>query len=186
MAVNIDIFEVNGPFPGVEDDLVLTGDIATSSRGLVFGRNDDRAPSSIVKPLRGVKRSYEKYLKITASSLGAGERISNLQLFASGPEYSSGVTVQIGTAANYAAPVDTDSALAVDGIFTKTTVSPLLITPVDQEYSIDANPDSNQIALHSQLGSYLVLQMDVRQTAKIGALGTQYDPVSLVIRYDEA
>jgi hypothetical protein len=185
MAINIDIFEVNGA-NSVESALVQTGDLGNFSRGLVFGRDDDHNPGSIVKPLRGVKRSFEKYLKIKASSLGGGERISNLQLFASGPEYSGGVSVKIGTAANYAAPVDTDSASANDSIFTKTTAAPLLITPADEEYSVDANNGSNEINLHDQLGSFLVLQMDIRQTAKIGALGTQYDAVSLVLRYDEA
>ena len=185
MAINIDIFEVTGA-NAVEDGLVMTGDLGVLTRALAFGRDDDVAPNPIVRPVRGVKRSFEKYLKLTASTLGVGERVSNLQLFASGAEYSAGVTVQIGLAANHAAPVDTDSAAATDSIFTKTTAAPLLITPADEEYSIDGNNGSNQIALHSQLGDFVVLQMDVRQTAKTGALATEYDPVSLVVRYDEA
>ena len=186
MAIFIDLIETNGA-GAVESPIVTTGGGNFNIiRPLKFGRADDPDPNSIVRPVRGLKKSFEKYVYCKLSGIDAGERFSNLQLFTAGPQYSSGVSVDIGLTQAYEAPVSTDSAVADTSIFLKTADDPLVLTPEDQEYSSDGNNGSNVLAIGDQIGDFLVLQMSVSPRAKPGTLVANYAPVVLVFRYDEA
>tara|TARA_A100001011_G_scaffold349262_1_gene387712 strand:- start:185 stop:745 length:561 start_codon:yes stop_codon:yes gene_type:complete len=186
MAISIDLIETNGA-AAIEDPIVTTGQGNLNiTRALKFGRADDTDPNPIVRPVRGLKKSFEKYVHCQLSGIDAGERLSNLQLFTSGPQYSSGVSVEVGLTQAYEAPLSTDSAVADTSIFLKTPDSPLLLTPEDQEYSSDGNNGSEILAIGDRIGDFMVLQMSVSPTAKPGMIVTNYTPVSLVFRYDEA
>ncbi len=177
MAVSISIYEANTA--GEVESLLAAND------SLTFGRTDAHIPDALVRPLRGIKRSYEKYLKVKLAGMVATETISNLQLITSSSAPAGGVTIEAGVHAAYAAPVGTDSAKATTSLFNYTANAPLLITDADVTYAVD-NLADNQVALNDQLGKYLVLQMDITSIALIGAIATSYDPMSIIIRYDES
>jgi len=182
MAIQLQVHEINTN--GAVEDL-LHSVAQVFNRNLLFGREDDPAPAAVVKPVRGIKRSFEKYLKISIEAADAADTISNVQLITTSVAPSGGVTLEAGAVAAFTAPLDTDSAVAINSLFNYTANNPLLVTPADTTYSTGVNADV-AIAVNALLGSHVVLQMDVTPIAIAGQIDANYDPLSVIIRYDEA
>ena len=183
MAIQLQIHELN---TAGEVETLLHSAVQGFSRNLSFGREDDSAPAALVKPVRGINRSFEKYLKVSIEASDDADVISNLQLITTSTSPSGGLDLEAGVAVNYAAPISTDSQSAVNSLFGYTANNPLLITPVDTNYSTGQGGGGENVAIGDILGGYVVLQMDVTPVALTGQIDANYDPLSVIIRYDEA
>ena len=171
MAATVYLQEWNG---------VSGGEVATSKQGATirYKSADDAvvdASDPLIKPNAGTYRSYEKYLRAYLEVLGGSANISNVEVFTSGDPID-GIAIWGKSEAAYDTPLvgGYDAAGAMVGpkedMFTKDTDDPIVL---------GAGPFA---APATDVGDFLVLQMEVYPSATVGALGT----VDLVLRYDEA
>ena len=166
-------------------------EVLASGNNLVFSSDDSHQNEAdqdpLTRPNGGVVRSYEKWLRIDATALDAGDLLSNFQLYmADGAAPAAGVTLQVGLVNAYAAPQRSDSTVANADLFSYTSANPLLITAANTTYGLAADDPDTVIVAGSQIGSYVVIQMDLTPQAELGVFTTNYGEIPITIRYDVA
>lgn len=154
-------------------------ELATSKNGstIRFKSADDAvvdASNPLSKPNAGVFRSYEKYIQTRLEALGGSTDIRNIELFTNSQPID-GVGIYVKTVVAYDTPLEGgyEAAGAMVGpkedLFTKTSDTPL---------ELGAGPFA---AALSDVGDYVVLQMEVYPSADTGAT----DDIDIILRYDE-
>ena len=148
-------------------------------------RNLDTNTAPMTRPAGGVVRSFEKWIRIHASALNNADRLANFQLYmADGAAPAAGVTFQVGLADAYAAPVKTDSTVAVADLFSYTSANPLAVTVANLQYGPENQNAGADIPASGQIGKYIVIQMDVTSQADLGLFSTNYGEIPISVRWD--
>ncbi len=172
MAATVLIREKNG-----------AGETATDkTTGTVRFKNADDAlvdtANRLIVPAAGQEYSYEKWLRLHIGATGPSVDIQNLQFYMDGANgFGTGVKLWAATDATYSTPVvpleanatPEHDAVAMTDAFTYTSVAPL---------SLGAGPYST---INTDMGSYLVLVMEVETTAAPGSLTSE----TATFSYDE-
>lgn len=174
MAATVYLQEFNGVAPGV----------ATSKQneGIQFKSADDStveayngATAPLVKPNAGVYRSYEKYLQAYIEDLDGSDDIRNLQVFISGTPPDGGVGIFAKIVEAYVEPLS--GGYSAEGAMIGERVD-LFLKTSDNPLSLGDGPFDTELA---SAGSFLVLQMEVYPSARVGATSNY----NMVFRYDE-
>lgn len=130
----------------------------------------------MVRPLGGVYRSVEKHLRINLSSLNGMTSVSNISIYTTGAQPSTGITIWSKTEAAYSTPLagGYDASGAMIGVKTN-----IFDYTIDNPLVLAAGP---YLADGVNVGDYLVLQMEAVPTADVGSVGD----FSLVVSWDES
>jgi len=139
--------------------------------GTIRFKNVDNAVvdtnNPLVIPATGSDWSFEKWLRLNVS--GTFTEISNLKFYMDGANnFGTGINSWVKTAASYVTPVEGTSSAGSLDTFSYTSAAPL---------NLGAGP----YTIAGDIGSYLVMLMEVQSTATQGVLSAE----TLTIAYDE-
>lgn len=164
MAATVTIVEKTGA-PGTETD--------KTSGTVRFKNADDATVDSndpLVIPTSGSDFSYEKWLRLKIGATGPSDKINNLKFYTDGASgFGTGVGLWAKTVASYSTPAEPATSSGYTGAFTYTAGGALALSSTDFS------------ATSTQIGSHLVLLMEVSSTATAGALSAETGTFS----YDE-
>jgi hypothetical protein len=164
MAADVTIVEKNGA-PGTPTD---------KTSGTVRFKNADDATvdsnNPMVIPTSGADFSYEKWLRLKIGNTAPSDKINNLKFYTDGVSgFGTGISLWAKTVAAYSTPATTTTSTNYTDAFSYTVGGALALSSTDFS------------ATNTEIGSHLVMLMEVSSTATAGALSAETGTFS----YDE-
>ena len=153
------------------------GETATDkTSGTIRFKNADNATvdanNPMVIPASGQDYSYEKWLRLNIS-VAPDTQIENLQAYSDGTSgFGAGVKTWYKTAGSFSTPAEATSTAGYTDFFTATSGSPI---------DMDAT-NTGPFSSTGDIGDYLVMMLEVEDTATQGALTAE----DIVFSYDES
>lgn len=139
--------------------------------GTVRFKNADNATvdsnNKMVVPTSGSDWSFEKWLRLNATGIFAA--LENLRFYTDGSGFGTGVNLWAKAVGSFITPAEGSSSAGYTNAFTFTSVVPL---------SLGNGP----YTVAGDIGSYLVLLLEVQSTASQGTLASETGTLS----YDES
>lgn len=153
------------------------GETATNkTSGTIRFKNADNATvdasNPMVVPASGQDYSYEKWLRLNISA-APDTQIENLQCYSDGANgFGTGVKLWYKTVGTFSTPAEATSTAGYTDFFTATSGSPI---------DLDAT-NTGPFSSTGDIGDYLVLMLEVEDTATQGALAAE----TITFQYDES
>lgn len=164
MAATVDIVECN---------VTISGTTSKGSGTVRMKNADDSTVDSndpLVIPAAGSDFSYTKWLRLRIGDTGASDKINNIKFYTDGASgFGTGVGLWAKSAAAFSAPSEPATSSGYSDAFGYTSGGALALSGADFS------------GTNTQIGSFLVLLMEVSATATAGALSGETGTFS----YDE-